>query len=90
MNGTGFAIFVLPFFIGAIIRLMFLKWERGYILSGVCALISIIVWLWTKHLANHGVDGTVMIWALIATEITVGSLIVGGIVLLSKKIKHKR
>ena len=71
MNGTGFAIFVLPFFIGAIIRLMFLKWERGYI-------------------ANHGVDGTVMIWALIATEITVGSLIVGGIVLLSKKIKHKR
>ena len=88
MNGTGFAIFVLPFFIGVIIRLMFLKRKRGYILSGVFALISIVVWLWTKHLVNHGVDGTVMIWALIATELTVGSLIVDGILLLSKKIKH--
>ena len=88
MNGTGFTIFVLPFFVGAITRCMFLKRKRGYILSGVFALTSIVVWLWTKHLANHGVDGTVMIYALMATELTVGSLIIGGISLLTKKIKH--
>ena len=88
MNSTVFSLFVLPFLIRVIIRSMFLKWKRGYILSGVFALISVIVWLWTKHLANHGVDGTVMLWALMATELAVGSLIVGGISLLIRKIKH--
>ena len=89
MNSTIFTVFALPFLIGVIIRLMFLKRKRGYILSGVFALISVIVWLWTKHLANHGVDGTVMLWALMATELAVGSVIVGGISLLIKQLKHK-
>ena len=89
MNSTTFVVFVLPFLIGVIVRLMFLKWKRGYILSSVFALISVIVWLWTKHLAaNHGVDGTVMLWALMATELTVGAFIVGGISFLMKKINH--
>ena len=88
MNSTVFTVFVLPFFIGAIIRLIFLKWKRSYILSGVFALISVIVWIWTKHLADHGVDGTVMLWALMTAELTVGSLIAGGASLWLKKIKH--
>lgn len=88
MNSIKFTVFVLPFLIGVIIRLMFLKWKRGYILSSVFALISVIVWLWGKHLANHGVDGTIMLWAWMANELTVGSLVVGGILLLVKKIKH--
>ena len=90
MNSTAFTVFVLPFLIGVVIRLMFLKWKRGYILSGVFALISVIVWLWTKHLANHGVDGTVMLWGLMSTELAIGSLIVGGLSLLIKKIKHQK
>ena len=90
MSSTVFRVFVLPFLIGIVIRLMFLKWKRGYALSGVFALISVIVWLWTNHLANHGVDGTVMLWALMTTELTVGSLIVGGISLFFKKIKHQK
>ena len=57
-------------------------------ISGVFALISVIVWFWTKHLANHGVDGTVMLWAWMTTILTAGSLIVGGLSLLIKKIKH--
>ena len=85
MNSTVFIVFILPFLIGVMIRLMFLKWKRGYILSGVFALISVILYFWTKHLTNHGVDGTVMLWALMAAELTVGSLIVGGISLLIKK-----
>ena len=88
MNSIIFTVFVLPLLIGVMIRLMFLKWKRGYFLSGVFALISVIVWLWTKYLANRGVDGTVMLWALMTTILTVGSLIVGGISLLIKKIKH--
>ena len=88
MNSVIFTVFVLPLLIGVMIRLMFLKWKRGYLISGVFVLISVIVWLWTKHLANHGVDGTVMLWALMTTILTVGSLIVGGTSLLIKKIKH--
>ena len=90
MNGTVFAVFVLPFLIGIIIRLIFLKWKRGYYLSGVFASISVIAWLWTNHLANHGVDGTVMLWALMAAELTVGSLIAGGMLLLIKMTKHQK
>ena len=88
MNSVIFTVFVLPLLIGVMIRLMFLKWKRGYLISGVFVLISVIVWLWTKHLVHHGADGTVMLWALMTTILTVGSLIVGGISLLIKKIKH--
>lgn len=88
MNSTVFTVFVLPFFLGAIIRALFLKWKKGAVLSGVFALISVIVWIWTKNLTNHGVDGTVLLWALMAAELTAGSLIVGGIWRLMKKIKH--
>ena len=88
MNSVIFTVFVLPLLIGVMIRWMFLKWKRGYLISGVFVLISVIVWLWTKHLANRGVDGTVMLWALMATELAVGSLIVGGISLLIRKIKR--
>ena len=87
MNSTAFIIFVLPFFIGIIIRLLFLKWKRGYILSGAFALLSVIAWVWTKYLVSNGVDGTVMLWALMATELAIGSLITDGISLLLK-IKH--
>ena len=88
MNSAVFMYFVLPFLIGILIRLMFLKWKKGYIISGVFVLISAIVWIWTKHLVNHGVDGTVLLWAVMTSEFTVGLLLVGGISLLIKKIKH--
>ena len=88
MNNTVLIVFVLPFLIGAIIRSIFLNWKRGYALSGAFALISIVAWVWTNHLVNHGVDGTVLLWALMATELTAGSLIVGGISFLVKKMKR--
>ena len=90
MNSVIFTVFVLPLLIGVMIRLMFLKWKRGYLISGVFVLISVIVWLWTKHLVHHGVDGTVMLWGLMATELAIGSLIVGGLSLLIKKMKHQK
>ena len=84
MNSAVFMFFVLPFLIVIIIRLMLLKWKKGYLLSGFFILISIIVWLWTCHLVNHGTDGTLLLWAVMATELTMGSLITGGISLLIK------
>lgn len=90
MNSAGFMYFVLPFLIGIIIRSMFLKWKKGYLLSGVFILISIIAWLWTSHLVDHGADGTLLLWGLMATELTVGSLITGGISLLIKKARHRK
>lgn len=89
MNGTAFMIFILPFFVGAIIRLMFFKWKRGCVLSAILAAISIIAWLWTKYLTTHGVDGTVMLWALMASEAAVASFVIGGISFLVKKIKKQ-
>ena len=69
---------------------MFFKWKKSYLLSGVFILISIIAWLWTSHLVNHGTDGTLLLWAVMATELTAGSLITGGIFLLIKKAKHRK
>lgn len=79
MNSTVFMVFVLPFLMGVMIRFVFLKWKRSYIVSGVLVLISVIVWAWTNYLVNRGVDGTILLWALMATELTVGWLLVGGI-----------
>ncbi len=84
-----FTIFVLPLLIGMLIRLVFVKWKKGYILSCVFALLSIVVWIWTKTLVNHGADGTVMLLAWMTAMLVIGSLIVGTVSLLIKKIKHK-
>ena len=87
---TNFTVWILPLLIGVLIRLVFIKWKKGYILSGVFALITVVVWIWTKNLVSHGVDGTVMLFAWMSTILTVGSLIVGAISLLTKKQKHRR
>ena len=90
MNSAAFMYFVLPFLIGIMFRAMFLKWKKGYLLSVVFILISITAWLWTSHLVDHGTDGTLLIWAVMAAELTAGSLITGGIALLIKKTKHRK
>ena len=88
MNGAVFMYFILPFLIGILIRVMLFKWKKGYLLSGILVFVSVIAWLWTGHLVNHGTDGTLLLWAVMATELAVGSLIVGGIALLMKKVKR--
>ena len=88
MNGAVFTIFVLPFLIGLLIRSVFLRWKRGYIISGLFVLISVAAWIWTKHLVSHGTDGTVLLWACMAAMLAAGSLLVGGISLLIQKAKH--
>ena len=88
MNGAVFTIFVLPFLIGLLIRSVFLRWKRGYILSGLFVLISVAAWIWTKHLVSHGTDGTVLLWACMAAMLAAGSLLVGGISLLIQKTTH--
>ena len=80
--------FILPFLIGILIRAMLFKWKKGYLLSGILVFVSVIAWLWTGHLVNHGTAGTRLLWAVNATELAVGSLIVEGIALLMKKRKH--
>ena len=88
INQNNFTIWIMPLLIGILIRLVFIKWKKGYIISCIFALISITVWIWTKHLVNHGVDGTVMLLAWMTTILTVASLITGGISLLIKKLKR--
>lgn len=86
---TNFTVWILPLLIGMSIRLLFVKREKGYILSCVFAILSIAVWIWTKNLVNRGVDGTVMLFAWMITLLTISSLITGGISLLIKVIKCK-
>ena len=88
INQNNFIIWILPLLIGMIMRLLVIKLKKGYIISCGFALISIAVWIWTKHLVNHGVDGTVMLVAWMTTILTVASLITGGISLLIKKLKR--
>ena len=90
MSSTAVVVFVLPFLIGIMVRVMFLKWKRAYMISGVFALISVIAWIWTTYLVDHGIDGTVMLWALMASELTAGLLLVGGVSLLMRRGKHQK
>jgi len=84
-----FTVWILPLLIGIFIRVFFIKWKKGYILTAVFVLISVMVWVWSKNLVNHGVDGTVMLSGVMAVMLTVGSVSVGGILLLIKRIKNQ-
>lgn len=90
MNSAVFMYFVLPFLIGIMLRVLLLKWKKGYLLSGVMLLLSIITWLWANHLVGHGTDGTLLLWPVMAAELTAGSLLTGGISLLIKKAMHRK
>ena len=90
MNGMAFFVYVFPFLLGAVLRAMFLKWKRGCLLSCVFALIAVIVWIRTKSLVDHGMEGTLLLWALMAIELTVGSCVVGGLSLLLKKTRCRK
>ena len=85
MNGMAGFVYVFRFLLGAVLRAMFLKRKRSCLLSCIFALIAVIVWIWTKSLADHGTEGTILLWALMAIELTVGSCVVGGLSLLLKK-----
>ena len=85
MNRTMFMAFVLPVLLGAIVRVPLLRWKKGHLLSAVFLLLSVAIWIYTEYLVNHGVDGTVLLWAVMATEFTVGYFLVGVIACLMKK-----
>jgi len=86
---TNFTVWFFPLLIGMLIRFLFIKWKKGYLLSCVFALLSVAMWIWTQILVNHGVDGTVTLLAWMSTILAGGSLSVGGISLLIKKAKRK-
>ena len=88
MNGTAFMVFVFPFLVGVLLGAVLFKWKRSWILSAVFAAASVIVWIRTKYLADHGVDGTVMLAAWMATEFTVGFALVGGVAWLVRKCRR--
>ncbi len=85
MNRTVFMVFLLPFLLGAIVRVPLLRWKKGHLLSAVFLLFSVAIWIYTEYLVNHGVDGTVLLWAVMATEFTVGYFLIGCISRLMKK-----
>ena len=85
MTHTVFMVFVFPFLLGAIVRMPVLRWEKGYLLSVVFLLLSAAIWIYTEYLVNHGVDGTVLLWAVMATEFAVGYFLVGVLTRLMKK-----
>ncbi len=88
MNSTVFMVFILPYLLGALLGAVCFKWKRSYLLSAVFAVVSVIIWFRTKYLADHGVDGTVMLIACMATEFTIGFALVGGIAWLVRKLRH--
>ena len=85
MNRTVLMVVVLPFLLGAIVRVPVLRWEKGYLLSAVFLLLSAAIWIYTEYLVKHGVDGTVLLWAVMATEFTVGYILIRVLTRLMKK-----
>ena len=88
MNGTVFMVFIVPFLVGALLGAVLWRWKRSYLLSAVFAAVSVFAWFRTSYLAEHGVDGTVMLAAWMATEFTVGFALVGGIAWLARKCRR--
>ncbi|MBE6935967.1 MAG: hypothetical protein E7458_05630 [Ruminococcaceae bacterium] len=85
MNNVIFLCFVLPVILGIVIRFLLRKWRKAYLVTGAFALLSLLVWIWTRHLVSHGTDGTLLLWAVMTAELAAGSLLTGGFLWLVQR-----
>ena len=74
-------IFVLPFLFGIIIRLLFMKSLRGYLVTGGFGIIALI--LWGNAVLNFipGNEGFGLI-ATLGSSVFIGSLVTGILLLI--------
>lgn len=79
-----FMLYALPALMGIVLRLIFIKWKRGYVITGVTALLTAALWLRAELINTHGSEGPAIL-ALMAGMMTAGALLVGAIAYVVKK-----
>ena len=78
---TIFILYVLPFLLGVLFRLLFMKSLRAYLVTGVFGIIALI--LWGNAMLNFipGNEGLGLI-ATMGSSAFIGSLVTGIVLLL--------
>lgn len=81
-------VFVLPPLAGIILRAIFLKKQKGFLVSAVLGVLTAGAAVWAFAIPSHG-DETPGIIFCMAGLATVGALLCGGVNRLVRKLKSK-
>ncbi|MBR5871539.1 MAG: hypothetical protein IKZ09_10950 [Clostridia bacterium] len=73
--------YVLPFLIGVLFRLLFMKSLRGYLVTGVFGIIALILWGNAALNFIPGNEGFGLI-ATLGSSVFIGSLVTGILLLI--------
>ena len=77
-------IFIGPFILGLVLRLIFFRFRKGFIVELVCAALSVVLWGVALLVPSYGSEGNALM-ALQGTCLTAGALIAEGIVRLVRR-----
>lgn len=72
-------IFIIPFLIGVVVRILFQRAKRAYLITSVIAVLAVIGWVAFYTVPSHGSE----LYGIIALQVTcaaVGALLIGLVV----------
>ena len=72
-------IFIIPFFIGVVVRILFQRTKRAYLITSVIAVLAVIGWVAFYTAPSHGSELYGII-ALLLTCAAAGALLTGLVV----------
>lgn len=82
-------IFILPFLLGALVRFLLRKFSKAWLATAVCAVLTVtmfVLFLAVDSLKNEAFG----IWLYMASCLSLGSLLTGGIVKITGRKKVNR
>lgn len=77
-------IFIGPFILGLVLRLIFFKFRKGFIVEILCAVLAAVLWGVAFLVPSYGSEANALL-ALQGTCLTVGALIAEGIIRLVRQ-----
>ena len=77
-------IFILPFLLGALLRFLMRKRSRGWIVTVIAAALALTMLIVAVAVPNHGSEANGLM-AYQAACLLVGSLLVGGVLLIVRR-----
>lgn len=72
-------IFIIPFLVGVVVRFLFQRMKRAYLITSVIAVLAVIGWVVFYTVPSHGSELYGII-ALLLTCAAVGALLIGLVV----------
>ncbi len=79
---------VIPVLVGIILRLIFMKKQKGWIVSAVLSVLAVAASVVAIVIPSHGSEANGLL-AYGAALAAVGSLVCGGIIRLVRKLKNR-